>query len=213
MALSANVQTVLIRLNAELSAVFSTEELSRELTTQIQLIQEFYHNELTESPSGNKNQPLLTQYKTLIDTLNLVKAGQLTYDAAVEVIDASAFSQKIDAAVHNLIKVCELLFWLAAAIACFVTSSCIGIPLIAFEPVMGSILTVSTFYSSVVSLHKATTCCDEFKSFTPINNEAQRERNLLSFFAPLPPEQEAARADNHESLYPQLEDSSSLSAN
>lgn len=183
MALSANVQTKLNRLNAEFNALFAAELTNQQLTIQIQLVQDFYHEQLTESASSNKNQPLLNHYKTLIDTLNLVRAGQLTAEQAVQDIDATAYSQKIAVAVHNLLKACEMLFWLATALTCYFVSIAIGIPGILMQPIIGIPLTVGSFHSANFSLYKTATCADEFKSFAAINHENQRERTLIGFFA------------------------------
>lgn len=192
MALSTPVQERLSMLNAEFNALFNAEfialvaerQLTKQLSVQIQLVQDFYHEQLTDSASGDKNQPLLNHYKTLVDTLQLVRAGQLTAEQAIQNVDATACSQKLAVVVHNLLNACQMLFWLTTALTCYFVSIAIGIPGILIQPFIGIPLTVGSFHSANFSLYKTTTCIDEFKSFAKINHENQRERNLIGFFAP-----------------------------
>lgn len=177
----------------ELDALFNELEVSSNVKKQLTKVENFYRRSFNKTTYESSGQSVLTDYQNLVKALQQVKTGEITADAAYEVIKDAAHSREMNVILHNIAKAFELIFWTTVALTSYAACVLVGVPLIVCEPLIGIAVTFSSMALFILSLENASQCFDEFKSTEVFEQEEEREKRLVSFFKSSSP---AASAKN-----------------
>lgn len=187
----------IINCNNELDSLFVTLDISQEFKKQLQKIKSFYARAFNKTLDEESGLSIVEEYEQFIIAASEVKLGHLTADKALELIQNTTDDRQCTVVIDNILKICELLFWTAAAAISYATCLTIGLPLFFLQPLLGIAITAGTGILFFAAVDIAGDCFEEFKSFDPINNEHTREKNVISFFSPLPSKPKTAEAETN----------------
>lgn len=163
-------------------SVFADLKINKTLVQQLKQVKIFYHRAFCNCQTKSAWSNVIKEYEGLIEQINRIKHGTLTVTQAIEELNCSTENKRIDIIIQNIFKACELLFWAASTAVFYVSCFSFGIPLMACEPVIGSLLTISCTAFLLNSLVCTLECFEQFKSFDSIDAEEIREKQLISFF-------------------------------
>lgn len=178
-------------------SLFEGLKKSNDFERQLNKLKAYYRRAFNKTQSECAGEDVLEEYKLLVLAVQELKAGNITANDAMEAIEDLADCRALEVLLLNIFKMCELLFWAAAAAACYVAAITVGLPMIACEPVLGLAVTVGTGALFLNTLDKCLDCFEQFESFDAVEAQATREKNTIGFFAPaaLAPTEEAAEVE------------------
>jgi len=122
----------------------------------------------------------LQRYQKLVAAFAAVKTGQMTAQDAQDYINKLSDSRAMHAIFHNVLKLCDMAFWVLTAMACYVTGFGIGIPLLILKPILGIFLIIGTAMVAYQSASNFANCIYEFDSVFTVEEEQEREEDVLS---------------------------------
>ena len=186
----------LLDCNEGLDSVFSDINITPEFEKQLDEIKSFYISSFKNTLDDDAGISVARQYQTFIVTLSEVRGGSLTADEALEIIQETKDDRQDNIIVQNILKVCELLFWVAAAALCYAASITIGIPLLFLEPLTGIFVAATSAILFYLAADLAAECFGEFESFDSVDEEHTRETNAISFFSPPSPRRTSQQLDD-----------------
>jgi hypothetical protein len=161
----------------EMFELFEGQDLATEpFMANLRKIDEFYWLRAL------KNKTALEEYQLLVRAIKLVKTGDLTSDEALKSIKDLFFHRKMEVVIADVLKTCELLFWMTTAISSYVFCLGLAIPLMFFNPPLGVALTLGASAVMLAATLKGVECVGQFKSFNALNKEEHIERTAISFF-------------------------------
>lgn len=172
--------------NNELDELFSGIQLSKEFEQQLKEIKAFYARSFNRTKDEIDGEYITQEYRSLINTAKKVKRGELKSDRALDAVKKLSDSREYDIIIHNILKVCELLFWGTVAAASILAFATFGAPLLICEPLLGLAVSFTSSFLFFTTADKFLNCFDQFKSFDRIDAESKREIGLISFFSPKP---------------------------
>ncbi|RUR19507.1 hypothetical protein ELY21_04620 [Legionella sp. km535] len=170
--------------NQAFDNIFTNLELTQTIEEQLRQVKSFYAHHYHGAKDKSTKINVLEDYQNLILLLSQVSQGELSADQALNTIDKWTEMKQIGIIIHNLITVCELMFWAAASALFYSSCISVGIPLLACDPISGLLLTLGSALLAASSIHEGFDCFEEFKTLDHVNNESEREKNLISFFSP-----------------------------
>lgn len=174
----------IVMCETNLDSLFEGLKKSYDLEQQLAKIKAYYRRAFNKTHFECAGEDIVEEYQNLVFAIEQLKSGKLTADEALETIEETANNRTAGVIVYNLFKMCELLFWAAAAAACYVGCISVGIPLICCEPVIGLAITIGTGALLLNTANECLNCFEQFQSLDPIEEETIREKNIVSFFAP-----------------------------
>ncbi|KTD42502.1 DUF5638 domain-containing protein [Legionella quateirensis] len=186
--------------NQWLDTMFANFELNQSIEVQLRRVKSFYNRQYNKAECKSAKISVIEHYQNLIIILASVSAGELSPEQAFDRIDELTEIRQIKIIAHNLINVCELLFWAAASAVLYISCVSVGIPLLFCEPIYGLIVSISSTLLMTASINNAFNCFEEFKTFDRVNKESDREKSLISFFNPSRASNETQTLDNKHSL-------------
>jgi hypothetical protein len=161
----------------EMFELFEGQDLATEpFMANLTKVDEFYWLR------ASRKKTALEEYQLLVNAIKLVKTGGLTSDEGLKFVKDLSFNRKMDVVIANILKTCELLFWMTTAITSYVFCLGFAIPLMFFNPPLGVALTLGASAVMLAATLKGVECVRQFESFNAINKEEQIERNAVSFF-------------------------------
>ncbi|MBL7480430.1 DUF5638 domain-containing protein [Legionella bononiensis] len=167
-----------------LDSMFANFELNQSIEDQLRQVKSFYNRQYNKAEGKSAKIRVIEHYQNLILILTSVSAGELSTEQAFDRIEELTEIRQIEIIAHNLINVCELLFWAAASAVLYISCVSIGIPLLLCEPINGLIVSIGSALLMAASINNAFNCFEEFKTFDRVNKESDREKSLISFFNP-----------------------------
>lgn len=183
--------------NTELYKLHQEQSINYAFKAKLAQIKAFYERAFDNTLDEEEGMSIVNQYEHFIIVVTEVKLGQLTAEEAYESIQDVATQRKIDIIFHNFLKLCELLFWTGVIAISYATSLVGGIPLLLLEPLIGLGVIASTSLLCMVAVSEVTDCFKGFKVFDPVNDEHVREKQVISFFGPQPPQIVSRESPNH----------------
>ena len=156
--------------------------LSRSFKHDLKKLIHYYERSFWETSSLDKRAKVIKEYQFLVSTTEEVNNGTLSAQEALKKIDEVNQNRKNKILVDNIIKTCELLFWIAVAVLSCTLCLTVGVPLTQVNPLLGAALTIASSLCVADALLEASDCMDEFKSSGPIRKQEKRERTIISFF-------------------------------
>lgn len=181
----------------ELESIFNGLKKSADFEAQLKYIQRFYEQYLNKTANKSKANAIIQEYKLLISIIHEVKNGTQSPEDALIKIKPLTSARQMNLIVHNVLTLCEILFWSTIAAASLIACASMGLPMILTAPASGLIISIATTTFLLYSLQKGLKCFEEFRSFHTINAEDSREQNLISFFkSPRPEEDVSEIVDN-----------------
>lgn len=151
---------------------------------QLSQTKSYYRRLFTAATNKYDGTDALEEYENLVTLLEQIKAGNVTTKEALKTLDNMKTDRKTMVVLENIGKVCEVLFWAAVATVSYISCLTIGIPMIGCNPLLGLVTTFGTLAAALLSIEVCCECFDEFKSFTPANEQYKREINAAAFFQP-----------------------------
>ncbi|KTD62678.1 DUF5638 domain-containing protein [Legionella shakespearei] len=203
---AAKLADEIINCETQFESLFEGLQKSDDFERELNKIKAYYRRAFNKTSSECAGQEIVDEYRHLFLTLQQVKSGNITADEAMSSVEDLGDCRTLDVLLSNIFKMCELLFWAAAAAACYVACISVGIPAIACNPILGFAISVSTAVLCISTMERCLNCFAEFKSFDPVEAEATREQNAVRFFAP------AVLVQKEEEIIIEEEESSSLSS-
>ena len=168
---------------SELTKLLQYQDMSYLLKIKIRHINGFYQREFYKASNEEECLSIVQQYEEFIFAASDTRLGLITAEQAYKKIEDKIKEGQIDVLMHNILKICELLFWVAAAATSYAICLSVGLPLLLLEPLTGFLLSAGTSILFLISVDSASNCFEEFKTFDRINNQYERERDVLSFFS------------------------------
>ncbi|AMP89167.1 DUF5638 domain-containing protein [Legionella pneumophila] len=169
--------------DTQLNQLFNGQELSRKFLHQLNQIKYFYNSAFNKTDNEDDGIEAIEEYENFISLVSQVKSGQINADKAIETIKDTTESKQADVIIANFFKVCELMFWAAAAFFSYLACVSVGIPLTFCEPILGITVSLSTFLMTVSTASKFLDCFDEFESLDKINEHDQNQKDTIRFFS------------------------------
>ncbi len=171
------------RCYSELIKLLQYEDIDYLLKIKIRQINAFYQQAFNKTSDEEEGLSIVEQYEQFIITASEVRSGLITAEQAYEKIEEKIEEEQINVLIDNILKVCELLFWVSVAAISYAICLSVGLPLLFLEPLIGCAVSTGTSVLFLISVVSAANCFEEFKTFDPINNQYAREKDLLSFFS------------------------------
>lgn len=173
----------------ELNGLLADLPSQDEVKAGIEKVSQLYASRFGElSLNSFQISAIVVEYETLVSKMAQVRYGALHADEAIEYIDGLNFSRKLSVVWHNIVKACEMLFWFSLlAVESLVLE--LHVPLLFINPLMAVLALnnmVNLLYIAAFTLGGLLACLSEFQDFTITNEEAEGERNVVSFFAAAP---------------------------
>lgn len=174
----------IINCETEFESLFEGLKRSDDFDRELNKIKAYYRRAFNKTTSECAGEDIVDEYKYLLLTLQQVKSGNITADEAINSVEDLGDCRALDVLLFNIFKMFELLFWAAAAAACYVACISVGIPTMACNPIVGFVISASTAVLCISTIERSMNCFAQFKSYDPVEAEATREQNAVRFFAP-----------------------------
>lgn len=168
--------------DTQLNDLFKEYNPNPTLLKQIKEVQDYYDLSYEKAKSKKTMKAIADSYGTFIDKLALVQQGDLSREEMINTINEANYSRKISILIHNLIKACELIFWIAASVSLYASIFAIALPVLVVQPPLGIAITVAI---GGLILKAAASCIQsltEFRGFGRHDTEYSHEVSLVSFF-------------------------------
>lgn len=166
---------------SELFALFLEDQrTTKTFLNDLNKIHHYYCQQFLINQSKKFN--TVRDYRSLVHTLQQVKEGSISFEQGLKAVHKLSFQRKIELSVTNLLKACELAFWMMAAITSYTLCLGLAVPLIFLNPPLGVALTLGASSMMLAATLKGADCVRDFQSFNHINKQEALEHNALSFF-------------------------------
>lgn len=190
--------------NKKLDALFKDLLVAEDTKNNLQEIKDFYLTAFNKTTNQGSGTSIVEEYKQLFNMFYNVKSGDLNADDASKYLKITTEGRQAGIVIHNILKVCELIFWIGVAVCSYIGCVTIGLPLFALQPFVSVAVMVGTgtlFFSSAEHIGN---CFTEFESFDSVNKEEARENHMISFFRPVQYEEPIfeGNLNNGNYLYP-----------
>ncbi|CAM3037165.1 DUF5638 domain-containing protein [Legionella worsleiensis] len=209
MSYAKKATDLLVQMNdchQNLETIFAEHPLDNNLNAQLKQVESYYDKAFHRAENKSAKIRILQDYNRLILILKQTSFGIISSDHALNLMAQRTTSYQIEIIIHNLIIVCELLFWAATSALFYFSCISVGIPLILVDPICGLMCSLCSALLLMSSMNNGLACFAKFKTFDPLNNEAEREKNLLCFFNTC-----KARSNGNTPAQEQTDQSASLS--
>ncbi|CEG58475.1 DUF5638 domain-containing protein [Legionella fallonii] len=177
---------------SELKKLLQQKNKNYLLNIKVLEINTFYQRAFDITSDEEDGNSIVNQYEEFIIAASEVQSGQITAEQAYEKINGKIQEEQTNILIHNILKVCELFFWVAVAAVSYAVGLSVGVPLLFLEPLIGFVAIAGTSVLFLFSIGAASNCFEDFKTFDRINHEYQREKDVISFFSANPPQRRIA---------------------
>ncbi|WP_131779873.1 DUF5638 domain-containing protein [Legionella bozemanae] len=182
--MSSSMEKRLNECDKKIDALVHGVELNEEIERQLKALKTYYHKLYIDALDDESEKESIKLYELLVLGLESAKNGQLTAEKILKEIEEIKSLRKTGVVLENILTSLELLFWAALSSTFFSYCVLMAAPLVAVNPFFAlAVLSVSCM-AAICSTVRFFNCLDEFKSFTPIEEEFEREKNLIRFFKP-----------------------------
>ncbi|CAM2756945.1 Uncharacterised protein [Legionella steigerwaltii] len=168
----------LVSCHNKLLRLYEENEPEPILLQHLNDVDTYYNTSFNKSIYARKT--IVESYEWFVDNLIKVKNGGLSADKALKMIQDQTFNRKLGIAFYNIVKTLETTFWAAASSIFFLCATTITAP----NALLGFGLTIIAAALLIKSISNFLQCIDDFKSYTRLNDEDERERYLVTFFKP-----------------------------
>lgn len=182
--MSSAMEKRLNECDQKIDALFQGVELNEEIERQLKALKAYYHKLYIDALEDESEKESIKIYELLVLGLENVKNGQLNSEEVLKEIEEIKSLRKTGIILENILTSLELLFWATLSSTFFSYCVLMAAPLVAVNPFFAlAVLSVSCI-AAICSTVRFFNCLDEFKSFTLIEEEFDREKNLILFFKP-----------------------------
>ncbi|WP_454783654.1 DUF5638 domain-containing protein [Legionella sp. WA2024007413] len=191
----------------QIDDLFNGVTLNEEIERQLKAIKSYYHKLYLDAIDEETEKEHIEMYELLAAGLEGIKNGKLKPDSVLKELDEITSLRKSNIVLENILTSLELLCWALLAGSFFSYCVLMAPPLVAVNPFFAlaviSISCMAAIYCAVNFFN----CIDDFKSYSPVEDELKREKNIISFFkspqtSELPPKvSESNDLQNRETLY------------
>lgn len=193
-----NLQKRLDECDTKLAELFKGEPVTEVVLEHIEVVKDYYRLSYTKAQKDKTIEAIVKSYEDYVLHLQNVKTAgkldkgdELSFDAlkgeykkAKYGIVYASDSRYLDVIKHDLLKVCELMFWASTALALYASIYLIALPMLLVQPVLGIAMAVTIGGFLLKAAADFITCLTEFRGFGRHAAEYKAEVNLLGFFAP-----------------------------
>lgn len=172
--------------DTKLANLFDLLEDKADINSDIKGVQEYFRTSFSRAVDKYSAQDIVASYQLFVDLLAKVRSGETSPETALSIIEETNESRAMSITFYNLANTLALIFWAVLAAVVFNFSVAVGMTLMLLQPCMAILLIVGCGALVTCSITSAISCFDDFKSYDRLDNEDQRERNLVSFFKPKP---------------------------
>ncbi|KTD41400.1 DUF5638 domain-containing protein [Legionella parisiensis] len=182
----------------KIDALFRGVEFNEEIERQLKALKAYYHKLYIDALDGESEKESIKLYELLVLGLESAKNGELNTKEVLKELKEIKSLRKNGVVLENILTSLELLFWAALSSTIFSYCVLMAAPLVAINPFFAlSVLSVFCV-TAICSTVRFFNCLDEFKSFAPIEEEFDREKNLIRFFKPSVSSPELPASDSYE---------------
>ncbi|QLZ69003.1 hypothetical protein FOLKNPGA_01785 [Legionella sp. PC1000] len=182
--MSSAMEKRLNECDKRIDALFQGVELNAEIKRRLEALKAYYHKLYIEALDAELEKESIKFYELLVLGLENVKNGTLNSEEVLKDIEEIKSLRKTGIVLENILTSLELLFWAAVSSTFFSYCVLMAAPLVAVNPFFAlAVLSVSCVVA-ICSIVRFFNCIDEFKSSTPVEEEFEREKNLILFFKP-----------------------------
>lgn len=182
---------------SNLNALFEDLDADSSVRIMLKKLHQYYLRHFWEAKNIPQKKALLTEYQCLVETMKDVKEGNINSADGIQNIKQLSSNRKMDVLMDNILKVCELLFWITAAITACAFGITVGLPIMPFNQFAGIAVIIGVGVLLLESSVRAFQSFNQFKSLKDIEKQEKMELQALSFFAP-PEQKEPGIADYDE---------------
>jgi hypothetical protein len=198
----------------KLSALFLNEE-DKAILEHVQAIKNYYRLSYTKAKKKQTVEAIICDYEGYLTYLEQIKQFSVAsfpdisvYENACkkarDFITYSNDSRYLNVIKHNLLKVCELIFWASTALTLYASIYLLALPMILVQPVLGVAMMITIGGFLLKTAMNFIKCFVEFKSLERHKAEYKHEISLLSFFSPKKPDLKPETSAELPSLSPSL---------
>lgn len=188
--------------NKKIDALFQGLKLSAEIEKELEAIKNYYYALYQEANFEEDEEECIQIYELLVTGLEEVKSGVSKPDEVLKTIEEIKSLRKNGVVLENICNAIELLFWAGFACTFFSYSIVMAAPLAAANPFFALAVIAIASLAAIYSMANLLSCIDEFKSCAPVEEEYNREKNLISFFKPALTSSEISSQESDEITYP-----------
>lgn len=183
--------------NNDLASLFPLSDSN--IQSQLKAVKNYYEESCNDAKNKDDMERIIENYELFVINLTKIKQYKESYKISQDPDKEESFQERIEAinalkninAAHkiniifaNLVKACELLFWISALLTLSASIFAIALPVLIVQPAVGLVISITTAGFMFKVLENLINCLSEFKSFRPHDNEYDREVQLVSFFQP-----------------------------
>lgn len=160
----------------KIDTLFQGVELNAEIERQLKALKAYYHTLYIDALDDELEKESIKLYELLVLGLENIKNGALNAKEVLKEIEEIRSLRKTGIVLENILTSLELLFWAALSSTFFSYCVLMAAPLVAFNPFFAlAVLSVSCM-AAICATVRFFNCIDEFKSFTPVEEEFEREK-------------------------------------
>ncbi|HHT0591890.1 TPA: DUF5638 domain-containing protein [Legionella anisa] len=210
--MSSAMEKRLKECDKKIDALFQGVELNAGIERQLKALKAYYHTLYIDALDDELEEQSIKLYELLVLGLENIKNGVLNSKEVLKEIEEIRSLRKTGIVLENILTSLELLFWAALSSTFFSYCVFMAAPLVAVNPFFALAVLSACSMAAICSTVRFFNCIDEFKSFAPVEEEFEREKNLISFFKPAVSSPDAAPSivsdhdefQQKEGFYPQL---------
>lgn len=185
--MSSPLEKRLNECDQKIDALFQGVELNAEFERQLRALKAYYHRLYLDGVDNDAEEECIETYELLVEGLVGVKNGSLKPEEVLKEVEEIKSLRKAGIVLENIFTSVELLFWAVLSGAFFSYCVCMASPLVAVNPFFALALLSIVCMAAISATVNFFNSMDEFKSLEPVEDEFQREKNLILFFKILPP--------------------------
>ncbi|MDR3443248.1 MAG: DUF5638 domain-containing protein [Legionella sp.] len=183
--------------NTDLASLFPLSDSN--IQSQLKAVKNYYDESCNDAKNKDDMERIIENYELFVSNLTKIKQYKESYKISQDRDKKESFQERVETinalkninAAHkiniifaNLVKACELLFWISTSLTLFASIFAIALPVLIVQPAFGLVISITTAGFIFKAMQNLINCLSEFKSFRSHDNEYDREVQLISFFQP-----------------------------
>ncbi|QMT60208.1 DUF5638 domain-containing protein [Legionella sp. PC997] len=172
------LETRLANCRDKLLRFYVEDEHEARILQQLKEVDAYYKGSFDKTTMRSK--AIVESYELFVDHLSKVKNGELSSEQAFHKIQEITFNRKLGIAFYNIAKALEMTFWAISTPVFLLGATSVNVS----NPICGLCLTIILTGLIIKSINNFFECANDFKSYTRLLEEDERERSLVSFFKP-----------------------------
>ncbi|CAM2756975.1 Uncharacterised protein [Legionella steigerwaltii] len=166
----------------KIDALFLGLALNAQIRKDLDALKAYYNKLYIDATFKEDEEEYVQAYELFVQGLEEIKNGETTADEVLKTMEDIKSLRKTGVVLENILNALELLFWAGTACAFFSYTVLMAAPLATVNPFFALAVLSTSALGAIFSVVNFLNCIDEFKSSSPVEEEFNREKSLITFF-------------------------------